>query len=484
MAITIAAQVAVAVGGLLIYRLLSREKGTDGVAAYALVKQLVVFVWPLVMIGMQTAIPRYVALARDRAGAVEAHLLAALWLTGAAAGAACAALLVAPSATAALLFGDADREELVVPLAAMLVATVMHEVTYGYFRGLSDFKIGNAVRVLTVAVFPVALLAAAGDEPIDTLIVLMAVGMAVVCVAVMAAPIARAVRAFSASATRVASGAMLDYGYRRIPGDVAAVVLFSVPAVLAAHFSDLEGVAFLTTGMYVLSMMAVAFQPIGLVFLPLLSRLCASDFDAARRYVRVLAACSIHIALFVTPQLVLFSDTAVRAWLGPAFDDAGTIIAITVSCAGLYAVNVILRSALDAALVTAHNSRNNVISLVVAAVLVSASLVADVADPLNCIAWSFAIGVFCSGFLTLFSVHRVFGLQVRDYAVPTALALALLTLAAAIPVELAVGDDDSLGSVLAIGALEVALAGLYLAGLVKAGVTWPQTIRNQVRARA
>ena len=68
LAMTMLTQVAIGLGGLFVYRLIALEKHAEGVAAYSLVKQLAVFVWPVTMLGLHTAIPRSVALVRDRAG--------------------------------------------------------------------------------------------------------------------------------------------------------------------------------------------------------------------------------------------------------------------------------------------------------------------------------------------------------------------------------------------------------------------------------
>ena len=278
---------------------------------------------------------------------------------------------------------------------------------------------------------------------------------------------------------------MLDYGYRRIAGDLATAALFTLPPVLAAHFVDLEGVAYLSAGMYMLSLMTVVFQPVGLVFLPILSRLSATDFEAARRHVRLLATAAIHLALLISPQLILFGSTVVRAWLGPSFADAGTIITITVAPAGAFVCNIVLRSALDAAAVTAYNSRNSVISLAVATACVTVALALDIAAPLTCIAASLAIGVFLFGLLTLVWVHRLFRLAITDYALPPALLAALATAALAAPIRLAViGDDTSLGSVGLILAFEALLLTASIAALSHRGVAWPRDILSQLRARA
>lgn len=482
--ITTLTQVTVAVGGLLLYRLLALEKGAEGVASYALVKQISIFAWPLVMVGLQTGIPRYVALGRSRTGGAEATLIAALAITTTTLLLVSALALFSPQTTAALVFGDSDRTHLVWPLVLTLVATVALEVVYGYFRGQSDFVIGNAVRVLAVATLPVVLLLVVPERSIGTLINLMAVGLLAGSALAIAAPLLRALRTTSVPDARRAGGELLDYGHRRVVGELAAVVLFTIPPILAAHYAPLDEVAWLATGLYVIAVLSIAFQPIGVVFLPLLSRLVESDWEAARRYTGHLAAAGLHIAVFVTPQLLLFADDAVRAWLGEEFDDAGRVIRIVVLSAGVYVITIVVRSALDAAAVTAYNARNNMVSLAVATVAVVVALGADLGDPLESIAWSFTLGVACMGVLTLVSVVRVFGLPLSSLALPAALLLGSVAAGAALAADATVIGDDARGlDLAAIALLELLLAVGYVWGLVRAGAEWPRVLWARVPGR-
>jgi O-antigen/teichoic acid export membrane protein len=484
-AITTATQVTVAVGGLLLYRLLALEKGAEGVAAYALVKQISIFAWPVVMIGLQTGVPRYVALGRSREGGAEATFIAAFAITAVTTIAVSALALVSPETTASLVFGASDRTDLVVPLVVTLLATVALEVVYGYFRGQADFVVGNAVRVVGVAALPVVLLLVVPDRSIGMLIGLMAAGLLAATALAAAPPLVRALRGSSVAEVRSAGRELLDYGHRRVVGEVAAVVLFTIPPVLAAHYVPLDEVAYLATGLYVIAVLSIAFQPIGVVFLPLLSRLVASDFEAARRYAAHLAAAGLHIAVFVTPQLLLFADDAVRAWLGSEFDRAGTVIRIVVLSAGVYVITIVVRSALDAAAVTAYNARNNMVSLAVAATAAVISLGADLGDPLECIAWSFTLGVACMGVLTLVAVVRVYGLSVTRLTLPASLALGGLAAAAAVAADLLViGSGASAGDLAMIALLEAVLAAGFLWGLVRAGAEWPRVLWSRVPGRA
>jgi len=80
MAATGTSQLIVAAGGLVLYRQLATQKGIDGFADYALIKQAVTLVVPVALVGLGPALPRAIA-ARgpdDEDPTAESFLLGAL----------------------------------------------------------------------------------------------------------------------------------------------------------------------------------------------------------------------------------------------------------------------------------------------------------------------------------------------------------------------------------------------------------------------
>jgi hypothetical protein len=200
--------------------------------------------------------------------------------------------------------------------------------------------------------------------------------------------------------------------------------------------------------------------------------------------VAILTACALHIAIFATPQLLLFADVAVHGWLGSAFKDAGSIIRITMFPVAFYVFYLLLHTSLDAAAVKSYNSRNRVTALAVAAGVAAITLSVGLGRPITAIAWSFAVGVLCLGLLTLRSVHTIFGLVRSQYAVGASVLLGVLAAAAGFLARRALDPGGSLSGLIPIAGLELVLAALYVAGLVRAGVEWPLEVRNRLVRRS
>jgi O-antigen/teichoic acid export membrane protein len=479
--ITLVAQVAVATGALILYRLLATEAGTDGFAAYSLVKQASVLLFPVLSVGLIVGLPRYVALSGDERGTpAEAYLWAAIAIATCTLSTAAALAWAFPRWFAAVLFGDADRTELVGPLVALLAATVLFFVAFGYFRGQLKVVTSSSLQILAVAVLPPCVVAMLPGRSIGALVLVIAAGQAAISLLAMAPPLVRGPRGVFAR-VRAAGRELLGYGYRRVPADLAQVGLFALVPVLAAQAGSLTDVAYLAAGQQVLSLLGFAVLPLGLVLLPSLSRMLAADFEGASRNVAVLATLAVHAALFLTPQVLIYADVAVVGWLGESFEDAGSVVRVTVVPAALYVVYMMLRSALDAVAVKSYNSRNSVIGLAVFGAVALAGLKLDLARPVMAIAWAFAAGLTVQGLLTIATVHRLFEVHRAAYALHIALPAAALTGGLALAARPFVVDAESSLAWLAV--TELVLAGLFLGALVYWRVEWPRLLAARLFER-
>jgi O-antigen/teichoic acid export membrane protein len=471
---TLFAQLAVAAGTLLLLRLLAMGSGTEGFAAYSLVRQGVTLLSPVVTVGLVAGLPRSIALGRATAGAppAQAYLAAATVICALAVVAGAGFAVLAPAVTASVLFGGSHATSLVAPFAALLCATAAFHLAYGYFRGRLQIGRCNALQVLGLGVLPPLLVVAIPGSDVETLVLAIALGLGVLSIGAMLVAVVRG--AARRSAVRSAARSLIAYGSRRVPGDLAQVGLFALVPVLAAHVTSLEHVAYLAAGVQIVAMLAVGLVPVGVVLLPTLAQTWVQDQARVARHVADLCGLAAHVALFAFIQLVLFADVAIRAWLGPPFEQAGTVVRVTVLGAPLFAYYLILRSSLDAVSVRSYNASSNIAGLAafggVAAILLSLEL----AQPAMCVAWAFSTGIAVQGLLTMHFVHRTFGIRRSDYSLATALPLGLLVAALGLATRPLIVDASPLLAWLAV--LELGLGAAYFGGLWRARVPWARAL--------
>jgi O-antigen/teichoic acid export membrane protein len=482
LSVTLAAQVGVALSGLLLYRLLAIHKGAEGFASYSLVKQAAGFLFPVVTVGLVGGLPRYLALPRDeRSPTSEAYVAATGLIIGSATALVAIVVLLLPDSTASLLFGEAERDELVAPFAALMAATSLFYVAYGYFRGLLRMRAASLLQVGGMAAIPPLVVLAFPDEPIDTLILRIAAITAALSVVAVGAPLLRSLMAAHRRSVETAGRSLWDYGHRRVPGELAQLGLFVLVPVLAAHVASLTDVAYISAGQQVLSVLSLAVLPLGLILLPSLAKMWEEDRERASGYVAMLAAFACHVALFVSLQAVIFADIAVSLWLGSEFDAAAPVVRVTVAPAALFVVYIMLRATLDAVAVKSYNSRNNLIAFAVLAVVAAVMLGLDLARPIMCVAWAFAAGVATQGILTFATVHRLFGLRSAGYDLALALPLAVLTTTIGLAARPVI--DGSPAALALLLGLELALAGIFFGVLFRRRAPWTRMLAEQFLRR-
>jgi O-antigen/teichoic acid export membrane protein len=476
--VTLVAQACVALGGLLLARLLAHNAGAEGFASYSLVKQAVNVLFPIVTVGLVGGLPRYLALPREDGDPDPgAYLAAAALICWGATALAAGIALAIPGAVAELFFGSSEASEYVLPFALLLAATSTFYITYGYFRGLLRLRVGSLLQVVALAALPPLVVVAFPDEPVDHLIVVMAVGTALLSLLAVSVPLASGIRATGERTFAVAARRLWNYGHRRIPGETAQLGLFVLVPILAAHVASLTDVAYLSAGQQVLSIASLAVLPLGLVLLPSLARMWTEDAERTSRHVAQLSAFAASLAIFVSLQAILFAQTAVVAWLGSEFEDAGAVVTVTVAPTALFVVYLMLRSTLDAVAVRSYNSRNNLIALAVFVALAALLLGFDLGRPVMGVAWAFAAGVATQGLLTFATVHRFFRVRWSDYGLQFTLPLGLG--AGVIGLLARPSIEGSPSPLLFLIALQALLAVAYFGALAVAPVRWPRLLAER-----
>jgi O-antigen/teichoic acid export membrane protein len=393
--------------------------GAFSVAEYQLSRATLTSVQPALLVGLSVGLPRFVARSVAVSGGRASRHLGTAVLLGLSVLAVVVPLaLVFRGLVAESFLGGRASSGLVVGLVVMACGYLCDGVAYGYVRGrLMDVR-ANLLRITDLAVAPVL-----GIVLCHTVLgilvvtgVVMVLGSTVsLLIAWRSGPPARFMddvgTVGSDPETDTSAGAMVSYSIRRVPGDIAAALLLTVPTILATHVADTVEAGYVGFGTSMVALVVAFLAPINYVLLPRLSHALGVGRGAgALVAVRWLPALCGALAAAVVLVLAVSLGFVVRIYLGPGFDAAVPIARLVLAAGIPYAVFMGARSVVDAYFDSVRNARNLVIAVVVetAATLLLAQFVSG----LYSVAWGLIVGCSTLAVLTL-SAQREAG---RAYA--------------------------------------------------------------------
>jgi O-antigen/teichoic acid export membrane protein len=350
---------------ILAYKLAAYYLGKQGFSEYAVARRAISTIYPVCLLGLGVALPRYIALsAHDhQAGVRNRFFGASLWSVG------FAVLLIAllmnmmASKFSFLIYGRSSYSSLVFPITLFIAGLALHGLVYGYFRGHLQMNRANLLQIVNSGVVPLIVLF---WGPRNVGPVLEETGGIILLVAALGLLFTpwRQVASNCGSEAKV----LLRYGLPRVPGDFALIALLGLPTFLVAHEVGVQDAGYVAFGVSVLGMIAAVFAPVGLVLLPRASVFIARGAnETLRSHISAILQLTLIVSAFLTICAEISAGTVLRVYLGSDFSGIAMIVRVVILGAVPYAVYTVLRSAVDAHHFKAINARNCIIALTVLA---------------------------------------------------------------------------------------------------------------------
>ena len=335
--------------GLLVFHLVAERAGVAGFAYYQVARGVVSTVQPLALVGLVSALHRYLPRAgrRIRVLARQAFLLEVVLLNvvGLAA--------VALAGDVGRLFGIGGAPE--VHAAVVLTAGVcLCTVSMAALRGCGQVGRSVLASLLGFGVLPLA--AFAVTTRIPAFLTLQGVAMAAVACWGIAGAGPRHAERRATPRPAPPLRTLLRYGLRRTPGDVALPGLFAFPTffVASASHSAAEAgyIGFATSA---ITLICAIFGMLNVVLLPRLSG-HAHDTEAAGRTfgaelahgLKVLPFAAAGVAALASAVLLVVATPVVHWFLGAEFAGADTVIRFAAPVSIPLAVFYAARPTIDA----------------------------------------------------------------------------------------------------------------------------------------
>lgn len=375
---TMLTEVLVTILGILLLKLAASMLTPAGFGEYALSRRAVGLLYLPLVLGLGVAAPRYISIARTGtvAGFSEGSFAIATLTAGLVPPLAVVLLLnLAPSWSSTLIFGTSTLSALVGPSTIALAGIALHSMVYAVYRGRSEMGFANLMQLVNLGITPVAAFWLADRTAAAVLTATGTAWLAVSAVGlihVLFRERGQFASGFSQqySNLRSALRVLLRFGVPRVPGEFALVGLFAVPALIAVRTQGVVAAGQFSAALSVLTMLAGAFAPVSLVLLPRASaQVATGDIAGLRRLVLKILVGGILLATAGVVVGELLIPPFIRWYFGEAFVPAIPVFRACLIGAIPYAVYILMRSILDALDVKALNSRNLIISLIVAVVL-------------------------------------------------------------------------------------------------------------------
>jgi O-antigen/teichoic acid export membrane protein len=399
--------------GIVVYKLAANGFGPTGFGEYALVKRAVSFMQPVLIMGLDVGLARYLAISsvgKDNASKQASYVVAGYGSVLIFSILIMTVINLAPGLFGKAVFGNPGYESFIRVIAYLGESYLVSYLVFAYYRGIGNFIMANAITALNQGIIPLTALLFFGS--VKNTLIATASGIFVVAF-VFSIPIMKKVIPHVKDLKWVSSlKELLRYGLARVPGDLCEAGFTALPAFLTANMFGVKDAGYVAFGLSMVSMVGAIFQPIGLITLPRLSSIVsAGKHGDARTILHKVVAYTALISAGVTVILYLSTGYIVRYWLGPQFAGATGIARLAILAAVPNALYVSLRSSIDAAYVKAINAGNVYralsVSLIAYLVVVAAHL------NVTGIPLSYLLGmvVLCS--LTLKVVSSTYGLTLK-----------------------------------------------------------------------
>lgn len=465
--------------GLVTVSLVGRLMGIVAVTEYLLVRRVVMWLRSAGQLGLDIALPRYVArTASQGTGERESYFIGALLLMTAFSVVIVGGLFAGRRAIADWVFDGRPAVNLLIASAILLFGFVVHSAVYGYYRGRLDMVKANALQVVSIVILaPLVVVALYRIASIATIISCVG-ALTILASAAFSIPIIAAYRRGPDRALVARGKEMLQFGFPRTWGNLAWGGLMALPALIAARQMSMASIAPLLLAGSVLTGVAALASPIGLILLSKVSMMLVQGrLDDTSQHLTTITAGVLSLSGFVCVQVLIYADVLLRIWVGPTFVGGANVVRIVILAVPFYVYFIAMRSAVDAASVFPFNSRNVALALGAFLVIVGPLLAIVPAQlRLEALAAGWSASFVVLAWLTARCGRRLLGVRVSAGNMASTwvaiLAIGLATLLA----RVYVGS----GGIAEAALTELVACGAFVGWHVLAMPSWLAASRRQI----
>lgn len=472
---------ALTVGSLVFsLRLIAQGLGSSEFGAYCLARQILSASIPFSTVGMSVALARCVAMAgSDR----QRHdlLVSALLIVTAVMLALYGVTVTLKARITLLAFRESSYEPLLIGTVCLLGAYTYYSVLYGFHRGSNEMGRANLWQIITMSLIPVGVAVVCSHYGKAELIVLPMAALSGVVVAPLVLSLFKNTGGPKEDRSLGwAARQLVSYGLPRVPGGLAYGGILSVGPFLAPYFGSMKEAGYLVVGQSLFRIAEGAIEAFGIVALPRVAALVAEERHGfLRQRVNDIVIMILHLGLFMTPRLFLWSDWIITVWIGSDYAEGVPLVRLLSLGLIPYLAFAMLRSFIDGIQRKAVTTFHSFISL--SCTVVFSILLAKSGLGAKGLAIGTVLGVVCLGGLTVRYLVKIGMLEIKGIIIKEVLVMntALFLISVLLKHLLGARLESPVFLILALLG-EGVLLSLYVGVLWRRQVSWLTELRNRL----
>jgi O-antigen/teichoic acid export membrane protein len=342
---------------VVVTRLLAEGLGPEGFGAYSLARRTLSTVDPFSTLLMGVAVTRYIAITRE-ARSQYAYLVAGILLGVLPSFAILLVGLLLKSRLALLVFHSELYTRLLVPTLILIFCYSFFVLLYAFYRGMGKMGRANVWQLGVIGIGP-AIIAwvYARSGQIDTIILLMALLLGSSFLPLIFHTVRAIKEGVTAGEIRESADDLFRYGLPRVPGGVAFAGLLAIGPFLAPYFGSLKDAGYFVAGQSILRVVEGVTESFGRVALAKAATIFADEQNEfLGEGTTDIIAFVVHLGIYATIHLIIWSDQIVLVLLGDQYTDALPLMRVLLTAITPFLAYSMLRSIIDAVETKAVNT--------------------------------------------------------------------------------------------------------------------------------
>ena len=470
--ITLATSFLIAITLVVLVHFIAKHYTEEELGLYLIVKRIVGFMSPFVLMGGAISIPKFIAECKDPQDE-RTYISASLFIVLAILGVLIIFSLLLPTYLMELFFNSYPDDSILIAVLIFLSGYTIKTIILGYYRGKLLMIKANLLGFISDSLLHVIVFIVGYKCGLSIERIIFFTGLSYYLYILYFFIFRFRLSLFPLHNLKK----LFNYGYpRAIDGLCNQGLLLVGPMVVQFYFGLAEA-GILVAGQILLRIMTTFFRPFGVVLLPRIAAM-KDNFSFVKNKVVLIIEFILTLGVYASCALFVLTPYIVKYWLGDDYVEAISVMRVISFAIVPYLFFIMLKSVLDGYIDKPIVTKGLMASLFISAVM---SLFFSIINAdLYIVAFGSLIGFILIGFVVLYHCIRSFGLSRKLFFTNSPLFILSLVLWGITYMIVSFLNRNSFDSFLLISFIVIINFLVYTIMVVNSNIAWVKVIKTKL----